>query len=85
MVIPTSMPIIDVEMEEELIRALREEFFVGGESVEKFEDEFAEYISVDYAVAVGSGTDALVIALRILGIKKKVITKMNVHHFLPKG
>jgi perosamine synthetase len=74
MVIPTSMPIIDVEMEEEVIRALREEFFVGGESVEKFEDEFAEYIGVDYAVAVGSGTDALVIASRVLGIKKKVIT-----------
>nr|QNO54874.1 UDP-4-amino-4-deoxy-L-arabinose--oxoglutarate aminotransferase [Methanosarcinales archaeon ANME-1 ERB7] len=74
MVIPTSMPIIDVEMEEEVIRALREEFFVGGESVEKFEDEFADYIGADYAVAVGSGTDALVIALRILGIKKKVIT-----------
>ena len=74
MVIPTSMPIIDVEMEEEVIRALREEFFVGGESVEKFEDEFADYIGVDYAVAVGSGTDALVIALRLLGIKKKVIT-----------
>ena len=74
MVIPTSMPIIDLEMEEEVIRALREEFFIGGESVEKFEDEFAEYIGADYAVAVGSGTDALVIALRSLGIKKTVIT-----------
>ena len=73
MVIPTSMPVIDDEMEKEVIRALREEFFVGGESVKKFEEEFAEYIGVDYAVAVSSGTDALVIALRCLGVKGKVI------------
>ena len=71
--IPTSMPVIDDEMEKEVIRALREEFFVGGESVKKFEEEFAEYIGVDYAVAVSSGTDALVIALRCLGVKGKVI------------
>ena len=74
MVIPTSMPFIDEEMEKEVLRALREEFFVGGKSVEKFEEEFAEYIGVDYAVAVSSGTDALVIALRCLKIKGKVIT-----------
>ncbi|RLF61298.1 MAG: hypothetical protein DRN25_00635 [Thermoplasmata archaeon] len=67
------MPVIDDEMEKEVIRALREEFFVGGESVKKFEEEFAEYIGVDYAVAVSSGTDALVIALRCLGVKGKVI------------
>ncbi|HEC77244.1 MAG TPA: DegT/DnrJ/EryC1/StrS family aminotransferase [Thermoplasmatales archaeon] len=74
MVIPTSMPVVDEEMEKEMLRALREEFFVGGKSVEKFEEEFAEYIGTDYAVAVSSGTDALVIALRCLGIKSKVIT-----------
>lgn len=73
MVIPTSMPVVDEEMEKEVLRVLREEFFVGGKSVEKFEEEFAEYIGVDYAVAVSSGTDALVIALRCLGIKGKVI------------
>ena len=74
MVIPTSAPSIDDEMEKEVVRALREEFFVGGESVEKFEEEFARYIGVDYAIAVSSGTDALVIALRALGICKEVIT-----------
>ncbi|OYT58643.1 hypothetical protein B6U81_07585 [Thermoplasmatales archaeon ex4484_30] len=74
MVIPTSMPVVDEEMEKEVLRALREEFFVGGKSVEKFEKEFADYIGVDYAVAVSSGTDALVIALRALGIKGKVVT-----------
>jgi len=74
MVIPTSKPTVDEEMEEEVIRALREEFFVGGESVKKFEEEFAEYIGVDYAIAVSSGTDALVIALRALDIMGEVVT-----------
>jgi len=74
MVIPTSLPVVDEEMEKEVLRALREEFFVGGKSVEKFEEEFAEYIGVEHAIAVSSGTDALVIALRALGIKGKVVT-----------
>lgn len=44
--------------------------------VRKFEVAFAGYIGVKYAVAVSSGTDALVIALRAAGVKKgdEVIT-----------
>ena len=42
--------------------------FVGGEQVERFEEEFAEYVGARYAVAVGSGTAALELALRALGI-----------------
>ena len=38
--------------------------YVGGEDVEAFEAEFAAYLGVKYAVAVGSGTDALELALR---------------------
>lgn len=74
MVIATSIPTINERMEKEVIRAMREEFLVGGESVNKFEEEFANYVGTDYAVAVSSGTDALVIALRCLEIKGKVIT-----------
>jgi len=74
MVIASSIPTVNEEMEKEVIRALREEFLVGGKSVEKFEGEFAEFIGVKYAVALSSGTDALVIALRCLDIKGKVIT-----------
>jgi len=74
MVIVSSIPTINEEMEKEVTRAIREEFLVGGESVSKFEEEFADFIGTDYAVAVSSGTDALVIALRCLDIKKKVLT-----------
>jgi len=74
MVIASSIPTIDKEMEEETVRALREEMLVGGKSIAKFEEEFARYVGIKHAVAVASGTDALVIALRCLGITKKVIT-----------
>jgi len=67
------------EMEEAAIHALRNESFVGGESVSKFEEEFAQYIGVKYAVTVSSGNSALQISLMALGIgdKSKVITPTN--------
>ena len=38
--------------------------FVLGPNVEAFEDELAAYLGVEHAVALNSGTDALVLALR---------------------
>ena len=42
--------------------------FVGGEEVRLFEREFASCCGVKGAVGVGSGTDALSLALRALGV-----------------
>jgi dTDP-3-amino-3,4,6-trideoxy-alpha-D-glucose transaminase len=42
--------------------------FTGGAAVERFEAEFAAWCEAPYAVGVSSGTDALVLALRALGI-----------------
>ena len=67
------------EMEKAAIHALRNESFVGGESVTKFEEEFARYTGTKYAVSVSSGNSALQISLMALGIgeKSKVITPTN--------
>ena len=67
------------EMEEAAIDALRNESFVNGESVSKFEDEFARYIGTKYAVSVNSGNSALQISLMALGIStdSKVATPTN--------
>jgi len=67
------------EMENAALEALRNESFVGGESVLKFEEEFARYTGTKYAVSVNSGNSALQISLMSLGIsdKSKVITPTN--------
>jgi dTDP-3-amino-2,3,6-trideoxy-4-keto-D-glucose/dTDP-3-amino-3,4,6-trideoxy-alpha-D-glucose/dTDP-2,6-dideoxy-D-kanosamine transaminase len=50
-----------------------------GDKVRTFESEFARYCAVGHGVGVNSGTDALVLALRALGIKEgdEVITTSN--------
>lgn len=57
-------------------RVLASGSYINGENVKAFEREFAEYIGVQYGIGVGNGTDALVIALRALGIGRgdEVIT-----------
>jgi dTDP-4-amino-4,6-dideoxygalactose transaminase len=57
-----------VEIDEALARVLRGGRYVLGEEVEAFEREFAAWIGARFAVGVGSGTDALAIALRAAGI-----------------
>lgn len=47
---------------------------IMGESVFKFEEEFASYIGTKHAVSVSSGTDALQLTLEGLGIQGEVIT-----------
>ncbi|OZM57484.1 erythromycin biosynthesis sensory transduction protein eryC1 [Lottiidibacillus patelloidae] len=50
--------------------------FIMGKNVKMLEKEIASYLGTKHAVAVNSGTDALVIALQAAGIKKgdEVIT-----------
>ena len=67
------------EMKDAALQALQNESFVGGESVTKFEEEFAAYTGTKYAVSVNSGNSALQISLMAVGIseKSKVITPTN--------
>jgi aminotransferase EvaB len=60
-------------------QVLRSGRLILGESVRAFEREFAAYCSVEHGVGVNSGTDALVLALRALGLKAgdEVITTAN--------
>src|SRR5262245_65487497 len=43
-------------------------WFVMGGEVQAFENEFAQYLGVRHAVGVASGSDALLLALRAVGI-----------------
>jgi perosamine synthetase len=66
--ISLAAPYLSEETLDEAERTLREEFFVGGESVEAFESDLCSYLNVDHAVTVDSGTRALQFALEALGI-----------------
>ncbi len=73
--IPTSRPALTEEMVEAMSNALRNERMVLGESVFKFEEEFARFTGTDHAVSVSSGTDALILALLALNVRgREVIT-----------
>ena len=72
-----NIPFLDLvtphrELEEELIdffrSCLQTASFVGGEQVQAFEREFAEFCETKYCVAVNSGTDALRFSLIAAGI-----------------
>ncbi len=62
-------PELDKEMIEAAIQAWQNEKMVMGESVFKFEEEFARYVGVKHAISTNSGTMALSLAL--LGSKLK--------------
>ena len=66
--IPPANPVFNKEMEEAAVNALRNERYILGESVDKFEEEFAKYIGTKYAVSVSSGTNALHLALLAEGL-----------------
>ena len=53
--------------------------FIGGEQVDSFEREYAEYTGVGYCVGVGNGTDALELAFRAVGVRPgdEVIIPVN--------
>jgi dTDP-4-amino-4,6-dideoxygalactose transaminase len=76
-ILPRPIPLVDLQaqgrdIEAETQRALSKVFrrcdFILGEEVSLFEREFAEYCQVPHAVGVGSGTDAVQLACRALGL-----------------
>ncbi len=71
------IPVLDLKPQYEQIksevqgainRVLESGQFIMGPDVKLFEQEVAEYVEVKHAIGVNSGTDALVIGLRALGI-----------------
>lgn len=59
---------IKPEVDKRVLEVLSDAHYIMGENVKSFEKEFGEYLGVKHSVSVGNGTDALVIALKALGI-----------------
>ena len=59
---------IKTEIDAAVKRVIDSQHFILGPEVEAFEKEVAVYCGTKYAVGVASGTDALILALKALGI-----------------
>jgi dTDP-4-amino-4,6-dideoxygalactose transaminase len=67
------------ELEDAFATVLSSGRFIGGPALERFEERFSDYCRAPYAVGVNSGTDAIALALRALGVGPgaEVITAAN--------
>lgn len=69
------------EYEQKALEVLRSGWYILGEEVKGFEQEWADYVGADYCVGLASGLDALWISFRILGIHEgdEVIVSANAY------
>lgn len=69
------------EFEKAFRRVMESGWYILGESVKQFEQEFAKYIGVKHCIGVGSGLDALILALDSLELPKdaEVIVPSNTY------
>ncbi|MGH7909044.1 MAG: DegT/DnrJ/EryC1/StrS family aminotransferase, partial [Thermodesulfobacteriota bacterium] len=70
---------IELEVLDAISAVMHSVNFILGENVKAFEEEFASYCGVRFGIGVGSGTEALHLALVACGIKQgdEVITVPN--------
>ena len=61
-------PELFTELTDAVERVARDGAFTLGEEVESFEQAFASWCETDHAVGVSSGTSALELALRAVGV-----------------
>lgn len=88
MITKATIPLIDLRFENNQVisqinraiqNVIEKGYFSLGEQVRLFEEEFAQYLGAKYAVGVASGTDALILSLRAIGVNDgdEVIIPVN--------
>lgn len=67
---------IKEEVEKNVLEVLSGSQYIMGKNVKEFEKDFSAYLGIKNSISVGNGTDALIIALKALGISEgdEVIT-----------
>lgn len=73
---------LEAQVQQALAEAVAAKQYVLGPQVQAFEGEFARFIGAGSAVGVGNGYDALVIALKALGIGPGDEVVLPVHTFI---
>ena len=80
-VLDRQFQIYQQEYEEAALRVLRSGWYILGNEVKQFEEEFAAYTGRKYCVGLNSGLDALIMSVRALGIGEgdEVIVQANTY------
>lgn len=78
---PIHIPIMD-EVNYAIKRVIDSKDFIRSNVVEKFEENFANYIGVKYAIGCANGTDALELALEVLGLSQNDEVIVPVHSWV---
>ena len=73
------------EVEDALLEVAGSGRFILGPAVDEFEKAWAEYVGANFAVGVGSGFDALELALRAHGIGQGTVVIVPAHTFSATG
>lgn len=86
------IPILRIPFTEEEIKSIKEDvekilrsgYLTMSRNVEEFEEKFAKFIGVKYAIGVNSGTASIEIILRAIGVEgKTVIVPSNTYMATP--
>lgn len=72
---------LDKQLRDAFERVLSSSWYIGGKEDQAFEKAFAEFCGTKYCVGVGNGLDALMIALKAIGIGEgdEVIVPSNTY------
>lgn len=72
---------LDQELRAAFERVYSNSWYIAGKEDEKFEKAFAEFCNVKYCVGTGNGLDALMLALKAIGVKAgdEVIVPSNTY------
>ncbi len=68
MKIPVSKPYVDKEIKERVLEVIDSGQYILGNNCKDFEKEFAQFIGVKHAVLTSSGTSAIFLSLKALGV-----------------
>ena len=72
-------------IKKDLYYTIKNKDFILGKNVKRFENNFSKLSKIKYSIGCASGTDALILALKSLNIKKNDYSKIPNVAFKNKG
>ena len=68
-------------IKKDLYHTIKNKDFILGKNVKRFENNFSKLSKIKYSIGCASGTDALILALKSLNIKKNDYSKEDLNNF----